>query len=55
MPAALVVTMIVHSESTLWQVEKGEIVEMGSNNMDRIGVKAQEEQAGGKRRGRRPE
>ncbi len=31
--------MIVHLESSLWQVRKAEIAELGGNSMDRIVVK----------------
>jgi hypothetical protein len=47
--------MIVHSESGLWQVRKARIAEMGGKKKNRMGAKRLEWQAGGKRRGRRPE
>jgi hypothetical protein len=47
--------MIVHSEKGLWQVRKAQNAELGGYRKDRIGAKGLERQAGGKRRGWRPE
>lgn len=55
LPIAPILYTIVHLESGLWQVGKAEIIELGGNRKGRIGSKGLEWQAGGKRRGWRPE
>lgn len=52
---AAMLYMIVHSESSLWQVRKAQNAELGGSSMDKMGAKRLEWQAGGKRRGRHPE